>query len=387
LVDVAEGFRDDATVLLFEDGPLRERLARRGVDYQILETSEELLAVKRSASFTSLLQALPSLFQTVVRLVRIARSYEVVYANSQKALVACALAGFIARRPVIWNLHDILTADHFSVLSRRVAVMCANLFVDCVVVNSEATRESFLASGGRTPTTLIYNGIDATPFEAVFTSEAQALRRILGLAKVPVVGVFSRLAFWKGQHVLLDALPFLPDVHAVFVGEALFPGDRPYAESLRQRARALQVQDRVHFVGFQDNIPLWMRMVDVVVHTSTAPEPFGRVIVEGMLAQRPVVAAAAGGATEIVRNGSGVRVPPGDAHALADVLRWLLASPDEAKRLARVGSRTARRRFSIEKMARGIRSAVDSVLLGSKDRQESTSVRPGALPVRSGAPN
>jgi glycosyltransferase involved in cell wall biosynthesis len=163
----------------------------------------------------------------------------------------------------------------------------------------------------------------------------------------------------------------LPEVHAVLVGDALFPGDRPYAESLRQRAQVLQVQDRVHFVGFQENIPLWMRMVDVVAHTSTAPEPFGRVIVEGMLAKRPVVAAAAGGAQEIIQNGNGTSVPPGDVNSLANILHRLLASPDDAERLARVGHRTARRRFSTARMIRGIRSAVESVLSGSGGRQAS----------------
>ncbi len=67
-------------------------------------------------------------------------------------------------------------------------------------------------------------------------------------------------------------------------------------------------------------------------HTSITPEPFGRVIVEGMLAQRPVVAARAGGVLEIVEDGeNGVLCTPGDAHALADVLAELRCDTTTAR--------------------------------------------------------
>ena len=76
----------------------------------------------------------------------------------------------------------------------------------------------------------------------------------------------------------------------------------------------------------------------MIVHTSTAPEPFGRVIVEGMLAGRPVIASDAGGAAEIVENGdSGLLTPPGDPTLLAGALRRLLADPLFARRLADAG--------------------------------------------------
>ena len=189
----------------------------------------------------------------------------------------------------------------------------ANRTVVRVIANSRATAAAFVESGGKSKLVrVVYNGIDPAPFELTTPAELEALEKELGLAEASIVGVFSRLAPWKGQHVLLDALPHLPAVHALLVGDALF-GERTYAESLRVRARSLGVADRVHFLGFRKDVPRLMRLSDVVVHTSTAPEPFGRMIVEGMMADKPVVASRAGGATEIIEDKvNGYLVPPGN---------------------------------------------------------------------------
>ena len=86
----------------------------------------------------------------------------------------------------------------------------------------------------------------------------------------------------------------------ILVGDALF-GEQDYVKQLHQQIEELQLQNRVKFLGFRNDIPLLMAACDLVAHTSTSPEPFGRVIVEAMLSGTPVVAAASGGAVELVR--------------------------------------------------------------------------------------
>jgi glycosyltransferase involved in cell wall biosynthesis len=89
-----------------------------------------------------------------------------------------------------------------------------------------------------------------------------------------------------------------------------------------------------------------------VVHCSTAPEPFGRVIVEGMLAGRPVIATNHGGATEILRNGvTGFLMEPGNPSALAEVLERIKSDPDAAGRVASAGREDSRERFDLGKIA------------------------------------
>jgi glycosyltransferase involved in cell wall biosynthesis len=121
----------------------------------------------------------------------------------------------------------------------------------------------------------------------------------------------------------------------------------------------LGVADRVHFAGFQDDVPAWMKAMDVILHTSTEPEPFGRVIVEGMAAARPVIAAAAGGVPEIVRHRrNGWLVKPGDVAALAEAIGALRADPALARRLADQGRADAQTEFSVEQYLQRMMQAI-----------------------------
>jgi glycosyltransferase involved in cell wall biosynthesis len=284
------------------------------------------------------LKAVPGVLELTRRVAKLARGYDVLYANSQKALPIGVLAGKLTNRPVIWHLHDMLLANHFSRAHRWLAVALANRLVAQVIANSRAIAMAFVQSGGRAERVrVVYNGTDSRMFESVTPTKTDALRQELGLAGVPIVGAFGRLAPWKGQHVLPEALVRLPRVHAILVGEALF-GEHDYAEALREQAETMGVADRVRFLGFRQDVPALMRLSDVVVHTSIAPEPFGRVIVEGMLACKPVVATRAGGTVEIIENGvSGVLVPPGNADALAGILTDLLADASRGHGLAKAG--------------------------------------------------
>jgi glycosyltransferase involved in cell wall biosynthesis len=167
-----------------------------------------------------------------------------------------------------------------------------------------------------------------------------------------LVGLFGRITRWKGQDVLIKALAQLPGVHGLIVGEALFTEeDRLFGEELRRLALKLGVAERIHFLGFRHEIiPLLLR-ADLVVHASTSPEPFGRVIVEAMLAGRPIVAAKAGGALEIINDGqTGILVEPGDPQALARAIENVLGNPSFARALGESAKRDAEERFSLKQV-------------------------------------
>jgi glycosyltransferase involved in cell wall biosynthesis len=362
LLDFVKWHGAAGSVVLFAEGPFRERLEEVGAEVKVLPAPGSVSRVSRKGKMVTNLRSGPGALVLARRVARLSEGYDLLYANSQKAFVVGALAGRIVSKPVIWHLHNLLTPDHFSKGHRWLAVALANHLVERVIVNSRATAEAFVESGGRAEKVrLVYNGIDPAPFESVTQTEVDALRRELGLDGVPVVGVFSRLAPGKGHHVLLEALTRLPGVHALLAGSAVF-GEHPYAEALRDQCKALGIEDRVHFAGFRRDIPQLMRLSQVVTHPAVEPEPFGRVIVEGMLAGRPVVATRAGGAVEIVEDGtSGVLVPPRDATALAGALRDLLADPARADALAEAGRKVALEFFSLQAMLEGIARQLQEV--------------------------
>ena len=365
LLELAENWVGERKVLLFADGPFRERLERVRVPVEVTKAGESIKTVSREGCGVAQLRAIPGVWKLARRVAAQAADFDVLFANSQKALVMGALAAWMSGRKLVWYLHDILTADHFSSLNRRVAVTLGNRFADRIVANSQASLDAFVASGGRVErTAVVYNGIDAPAIPAAtLEAAAREIRGGFGWEGAKIVGLFSRIAPWKGQHVLLEALAQVPGMHALFVGAPLFGGEARYQEELIATAKARGLADRVRFLGFREDIPELLHAVDFVAHTSISPEPFGRVIVEGMLAGKPVIATRAGGACEIIEDGvSGCLVPPGDSAALAGALRGLMEHPGESLRLGMAGKVSAIQRFSVERMVRGIEHEVAAIM-------------------------
>ena len=362
MLDVVAGLGSDVRVCLLADGPFRTRLAERGVDVQIVPMGA-LGAVRKQGGVPSP-GSLAALWRVAGRIGDEARQSRVLYANSQKAFVVAAVAGFRSSRPVVWHLRDLLGAPHFSALNTRAVVALANGGAQRVITNSAATADAFVAHGGaRDKVRVVHNGIDATSFDAVTAAQAHALRQRVAPGAGYVLAVFGRLSPWKGQHTAISALKLLPaDCHLCIVGAPLF-GEDDYEAELRSLATKLGVARRVHFLGFRDDVAPLMKAADVVVHASTLPEPFGRVLVEGMLAGRPVVATAAGGVGEIVTDGAtGLLVKPGSPDALAIAVERLRADPARASAMASAGNAHARTAFSVQAMVQGVRTVLDEVM-------------------------
>ncbi len=347
LIDIAKPYRDSCLVGLFADGSFRHLLEQQHIPVQVLAT--EPIQVRKESSLAQGLSSLSSLMPLITRIARKAREYDVIYANTQKALVVGALASFFSDRPLVYHLHDILSPDHFSQTNRRIAVTLANARASLVIANSQASQAAFVAAGGRERLTeVVYNGFQPELYQSNESNSSQ-LRQQLGLDGRFIVGHFSRLSPWKGQHILIEALAHCPkDVTAILVGDALF-GEQDYVQHLHQRVAELGLEGRVQFLGFRSDIVPLMSACDLVAHTSTSPEPFGRVIVEAMLCGRPVVAAAAGGAVELVQHGhTGWLVAPGEPTLLADVITSCQNQPLDAASLAHQGQMYASQRFDLK---------------------------------------
>jgi len=349
LLDVAEHFRATSQVALMEDGPLRAALEQRGVGVTVLERAGSLQRVKRESSVPGV-AAVGAVLGAAQEVARLARGYDLVYANSQKSfVVACASAAF-ARRKVLWHLHDILDPHVFSRVNIGVDVFLANYVASRVIANSQATANALVARGGtRARIDVVYNGLDPAVADAVRAHDVAAARASIGVGGAPLLGLFGRLAPWKGQDVAIRALAICADsgVQLAIVGGALF-GEEAYGAELRALVAELGLERRVHFLGFRSDVPVLMRAVDVLIHTSVTAEPFGRVIVEGMLAERPVIATAGGGASEIVEAGvTAWQVAPNDPAALAAAIAEVLGNPARAREVAAAGRRSALERFTL----------------------------------------
>lgn len=342
-----------AGLATFEDGPFPRRAAKAG--RHVVQTGAGVLdSIRREAGPAAALRAVRELRRLAAAVLDVARREraDALYANSLKAMIVSSLAGRGCGLPVLWHVHDLLTPEHFSRTNLMACRWAARRGVEGAIANSQASAEAFTRLvGPHVPVRVVYNGFDPEAFPsrpAEKSDEGHA---------VPTIGLFARLAPWKGQHVAIDALAELdrlsPGADSAarprlrIVGEALF-GEDAYADELRRQADRLGLADRVEFLGFRDDVPALLHRCDVVIHSSTSAEPFGRAVVEAMLAGRPVVATDAGGVREIIDTPDvGRLVPPGDVNALAGAIAELFAEPEATARMAEAGRAQARTRFSL----------------------------------------
>jgi glycosyltransferase involved in cell wall biosynthesis len=349
LLDLAQHFKADCLVGLFVDGSFRQMLADRQIPVEILH--HETIAVNKDSGLWRGIQSLKQLLPMMQRVIQLAQTYDIIYANTQKALVLGTIVSKITGKPLVYHLHDIVSDDHFSAFNKRLIILCAKQ-AKLIMTNSQASRDAFIAAGGQTNNLAVVDcGFDLNQYTNLQT-QAQQIRQELNLAGKFAIGHFSRLSPWKGQHLLIEALKNTPEnTVALLVGDALF-GETTYVEQLHQQVQQLGLSDRVHFLGFRHDIAALMSACDLVTHTSTAPEPFGRVIIEAMLCETPVIAADAGGASELIdHEQTGWLSQPGDIPALVNNIQACYhQSADERNALIQSAKTFSQQRFQLDIM-------------------------------------
>lgn len=353
MIDLAECVDQSSEVMLMQHGSLEAMLHQRGIRCSVSELPRAASAVRREGGLSALLQAIPATLSMIRGVARKARGFRVVVCFSQKSFVVAALAKPFMRRPVFWFMNDILSKEHFNPLLVRFLVVLARFSADHVILNSEASMQAWLASGGRSKRVSIIHPMTRRDLVAAQTRDMAKITRYRNLFsrnEAPLIGMFGRICPWKGQDVFLRALAQVPGANAVVAGGALF-GEEEHEQRMKALAHELGIADRVTFAGHVDEVVAIMAACDVVVHCSTAPEPFGRVIVESMFVGTPVIASDAGGAREIVTHGvTGQLTPMNDAAALAAAIRRYLAEPDWARTVAAKAQMDAEQRFSAQAM-------------------------------------
>ncbi len=348
MIDLAESTSNPSEVLLLDNGPLEAELKARGIRVSVQALPASAGSVRRESGLIGLLRAIPATLSMIRGIARRSRQFDTIVCFSQKSFVLAALAKPFARRPILWFMNDIVSTDHFNPLLVKFLTLLSHVAANHVIVNSEASLEAWFAAGGRRKRVSVIHPMIRADLAAVQSCEASriaAYREKFGRGR-PLVGMFGRISPWKGQDIFLRAIARVPGVNAVIAGGALF-GEEQHERDLRQLTLDLGIEDRVTFAGHISDVATLMSACDVVAHCSTAPEPFGRVIVESMLAGTPVIASDAGGAREIVKHDeTGQLTPMSDVPALAAAIRRYLEDPNWSKTIATQARAHAEESFS-----------------------------------------
>ncbi len=362
----------EANVVVFGNGPFRDRLAAHGIPTVDVALPRWARAAGRYqlpggpvGGAALMAGSLPAALRLAVAACQ--AKADVIHTNGMKAHLLGGLAGRLARVPVIWHLRDFpptgWAGRTFHEAARRLPEM--------ILAPSEAVAASVRLPGHRCPRA-IPDPVDLDKFHPGIPRAR--IRQELGIAREePLIGMIGHLTPWKGHEVFLEIARAvavqIPDSRFVVVGGSIYEthGHTGYPETLQQKASTLGLSDRVTFLGIRDDIPDLLPGLDVLVHTPTAPEPFGRVLAEAMAVGRPVVAARCGGIPEVVEDGvTGLLVPSGNVAVFASAVVRLLGDAALRQRLGGAGRQRAEARFGIEAHAASVLQAYRAVLEGRR---------------------
>jgi len=377
-------------LVLGEDGPFAAEARARGVSV-IVEPFPQTLGrlgdsrKHRLATMKNLLLAAGPAFWYRRRLARLLRALhpDVIQTNGFKMHLLGAWSR-PASTPLIWHIHDyVSTRRLMSRLLRLVRKACS-----LAIVNSRSVAADVQTVLPNLKIVPIYNAVDTQRFSP--TGATLDLDALAGLppasgeiVRVGLVGTFAR---WKGHQVFLEALAQLrveENIRGYVIGGPIYQtNDSQWSlEELRQQASMLGLQGRVGFTGFQGDIPSAMRSLDIVVHASTEPEPFGMVIIEAMACGKALVASRDGGAAELFIDGqTALGHIPGDASDLAMQIRRMATNAELRANLGVAGRASVEKHFDGRRLASQLLAVFHRVspagAIGLSDRaMESWSVR------------
>lgn len=278
---------------------------------------------------------------------------DVVISCSNKDDLIAGNAVQRSRTPNVWWFNDILSSEFFSWPVRHVFVTRARRHAARVITVSEFARKVLLARGlpGDQVTT-IHNGIPLNRYKRVQTTLLREQLRIP--AGEPIIGLVGRITPWKGQDFFLrlakDWVAQGRPGRFLVIGRA-FNEDAPFEATLKRFVNTHRLESRVHFVAFQSDIASTLSQLDLLLHCSTKPEPFGRVIIEGMAVGLPIIAAAAGGVSEIITPGVDAGLAePGNADAYLAQMTAILGSTEKRAAWSIAGRRTVETKFTLERV-------------------------------------
>lgn len=320
-----------AIVLLPKQGPLAEELRKAGVTCGVASAPDDLLKLSQRE-----MVSMSGLFTLTTGLAKWSRAISgeakrllgappaILYSNGFKAHLATSLIRGPKR---VWHLRE-FPPEKTAALWKPLA----GTLPTATIANSQAVADAW-RTGGMKPR-VVLNGVDLERFRP--GAPTHWIHDHLDLPHdTPLIGMPAIFARWKGHLQVVEAFERaaeqLPDAHLVLVGGAIYDtgAERGFAEELVKRvgrssmggSGQKKLNDRIHFLRHSAEPWKLYPEFDVVVHFSTRPEPFGRVVAEALASGVPPIAARAGGPLEIVQDGvSGWLVTPGDTAALCGML-------------------------------------------------------------------
>ena len=375
LLEMIKGLRRERPtwtlqVILPGRGPLLDDAEAAGADCVVLPMPASLARLGESgagpvalaARLVPVALALPAYLRRLHAVIRAGRP-AILHTNGFKAHIAGVRAS--GEAAVVWHMHEYVGGRRLT----RALLARHQHRVSAVLANSRSVADDVRAAlRPPVPVQVVHNAVDLNTFAPEGPTEDLDRRAGLMPPDRPVVriGLVATFARWKGHEVFLRALAAMPrdePVRGYIIGGPLYDtaGSQHTMEELQALAAGLGLDGRVGFTGYLPPAPA-LRALDVVVHASTQPEPFGLVIAEAMACGRAVTTSATGGAAELIDDGvDAVTHSPGDPSSLSACLVRLARDPVGRRELGSRARASACRRFDAARLTREVIAAYEAI--------------------------
>jgi len=210
---------------------------------------------------------------------------------------------------------------------------------------------------------LIYGGIDTEKWRK--TEDKVEKMSLLASTSI-LIACIGQITGWKNQtdfiHVAKNISDKHENVYFVIIGEDLSGREKKYKNELLKLVKSLNLQDRIQFLGHREDIKEVMNGIDILVHPAI-DEPFGRVLIEAMALEKPVVAYNCGGPAEIILDGeTGFLVEPHNFEQLAEKTMKLIDDKELCIRMEKAGRQRVVEKFNIERYVREMEAVFDDLM-------------------------
>lgn len=273
---------------------------------------------------------------------------DLIYCADNLSKIIGGIAGKWVGIPVVAHCHDDFKEDSFGKLSRLVYLT----FLDRIIAVSEKVRSFFEVKNRVSQKVItIHNGVDIETFNP--DKVDSSLKKELGIRNdCVVIGSIGVIEKDKGQRYLIEAIAKLKS-ESISNMVCIICGNGPEEENLKKLVESINLSNDVLFLGFRNDIPRVLRILDIMVMTSLTIESFSMATVEAMAMEVPVIGTKVGALPEVIADGeTGLLIPLGDVDALCRALRYLIDNPQIRVQMGKRGREKVLERFTIEENVR-----------------------------------
>lgn len=303
-----------------------DRMKALGVRCHVFSLTIGVLGIGRNRIFRDICKNVFGLILALGTIFRIAtflkeQKVDILHAHDQKSSILGSIIASISGVNLVWHVRDI----PFGITS--VIDQLFGLLADSIIAVSNTVAQPFVKNKLlKNRTKVVYNSVDSNLFSRQH-AKPNEFRRANGMANSFVVGQVANLVPLKGIDYFIRAAYCLKrsgfDGKFVVVGDNKIPQYKGYEHTLTDLVKRFGIQDSFSFIEFCHDVQSVFAALDVFVFTSLG-DGFGRVLIEAMSMQVPVIAFDIGASREIIANGvSGILVPPRDVNALAHAIQRL----------------------------------------------------------------